>query len=61
MPKTMITPDRDAVVSETEIAASPDRVFEALVNREQALQWGNSDVFQIIQGETVEIRTPMSG
>jgi uncharacterized protein YndB with AHSA1/START domain len=51
MPKTIITPDRDAVVSEIEIAAPPDRVFEALVNREQALQWGNSEAFQIMQWE----------
>jgi len=51
MPKTIITTDRDAVVSEIEIAAPPDRVFEALVNRDQALQWGNSDAFQIIHWE----------
>lgn len=51
MPKTIITPDRDAVISEIEIAAPPDRVFEALVNREQALQWGNSEAFQIMQWE----------
>jgi uncharacterized protein YndB with AHSA1/START domain len=51
MPKTIITPDRDAVVSEIEIAAPPDRVFEALVNREQALQWGNSEAFQIMHWE----------
>jgi uncharacterized protein YndB with AHSA1/START domain len=47
MPKTIITPDQDAVVSEVEIAAPPDRVFQALINREQALQWGGSDAFQI--------------
>jgi uncharacterized protein YndB with AHSA1/START domain len=51
MPKTIITPDRDAVVSEIEIAAPADRVFEALVNHDQALQWGNGDAFQIIHWE----------
>jgi|SRR5215469_18686637 len=47
MPKTIITPDRDAVVSEIEIAAPPDRVFEALVNRDQAFQWSKSDAYQL--------------
>jgi len=40
MAKAMITPDGDAVVSEIEIAARPDRIFQALTTREQALQWG---------------------
>ena len=47
MTKTHVTPDRDAVVSETEIAAPPDRVFQALINRDQALTWGTSDAFTI--------------
>jgi len=51
MPKTSITSDQDAVVSEIEIAAPPGRVFEALVNREQALKWGTSDAFEIIHWE----------
>jgi len=51
MAKTIITPDRDAVVSEIEIAAPPERVFQALVNREEALEWGNSDAFQITHWE----------
>jgi uncharacterized protein YndB with AHSA1/START domain len=51
LPKTIITPDRDAVISEIEVAAPPDRVFEALVNRDQAIQWGNSDAFQIMHWE----------
>lgn len=51
MPKTIITPDRDAVISEIEVAAPPDRVFEALINRDQAMQWGNSDAFQIMHWE----------
>jgi uncharacterized protein YndB with AHSA1/START domain len=51
MAKTIITPDRDAVVSEIEIAAPPERVFRALVNREEALLWGNSEAFQITHWE----------
>jgi hypothetical protein len=42
MAKAIITPDQDAVISEVEIAAPLDRVFQALITREQALQWGNS-------------------
>jgi uncharacterized protein YndB with AHSA1/START domain len=33
--KAIITPDRDAVISEVEIAAPLDRVFQALIRREQ--------------------------
>ncbi len=47
MTKTQITPDQDAVVSEIEIAAPPERVFKAIVDREQALQWGAHDAFVI--------------
>ncbi len=42
MAKAIITPDKDAVISEIEIAAPPDRVFQALITREQALQWGTT-------------------
>jgi uncharacterized protein YndB with AHSA1/START domain len=51
MAKTMITPDRDAVISEIEIATPPERVFEALVNREHVSQWSNSDAFQLVHWE----------
>jgi uncharacterized protein YndB with AHSA1/START domain len=47
MASTTITPDRDAVVSEIEIAAPPERVFQALIDRKQALQWGTNDAFEI--------------
>jgi len=47
MTKTEISPDQDAVVSEIEIAAPPDRVFKAIVDREQALQWGAHEAFEI--------------
>jgi uncharacterized protein YndB with AHSA1/START domain len=51
MPKATITPDQDAVISEVEIAAPPERVFQALITREQALQWGGSDAFEITRWE----------
>lgn len=51
MAKTMITADKDAVISEVEIAAPLDRVFQALITREQALQWGKSDAFEVTRWE----------
>jgi uncharacterized protein YndB with AHSA1/START domain len=51
MPKTIITPDQDAVISEVEIAAPVERVFKALVDREQALQWGAHEAFEITEWE----------
>jgi hypothetical protein len=37
MARTVITPDKNAVVSEIEIAAPPQRVFQALIDRQQAM------------------------
>jgi len=51
MATTRITPDNDAVVSEVEIAAPPERVFHALTTREQALQWGSNDAFEMTSWE----------
>ena len=51
MAKAIITPDQDAVISEVEIAAPIDRVFQALIRREQALQWGKSDAFEVTRWE----------
>jgi uncharacterized protein YndB with AHSA1/START domain len=47
MAATRITPDNDAVVSEIEITAPPQRVFQSLITREQALQWGSNDAFEM--------------
>ena len=44
--QTTITPDRDAVIAEIEIGAPPERVFQALTDRAQAMQWGTSDLFE---------------
>jgi uncharacterized protein YndB with AHSA1/START domain len=42
MASTTLTPDQDALVSEIHIAAPPERVFQALIDPKQAMQWWNS-------------------
>ncbi len=42
-------PDNDLVVVETFIAAPREHVFQAIVDREQALQWGSNSMFQVIE------------
>jgi uncharacterized protein YndB with AHSA1/START domain len=39
MPTTIVTPDLDAIVSEIDIAAPPDRVFQALTDSTQLVRW----------------------
>ncbi len=51
MASAKITPDNDAVVTEIEIAATPERVFQAITERKQALQWGGGKDFKIISWE----------
>ncbi len=51
MTTTHITLDQDAVVSKIFIAAPPERVFKALIDREQALQWGSSQEFKLTKWE----------
>jgi uncharacterized protein YndB with AHSA1/START domain len=46
-----ITPNHDAVVTEVFVAAPPERVFQTIVDREQALQWGSNPKFQVIEWE----------
>jgi uncharacterized protein YndB with AHSA1/START domain len=47
MTNTQVTAGQDAVVSEIEIAAPAERVFKAIVDREQALVWGAHEEFEI--------------
>ena len=47
MASTVITPNQDALVSEIHVSAPPDRVFQALVDQKQVLQWWTSDDCQI--------------
>ncbi len=42
MASITVTPDQDALVSEVHIAAPPERVFQALVDRNQVMQWWDS-------------------
>ena len=44
--KSIISSDNDAVVTEIEITAPPARVFQALTDRAQALQWGSSSGYK---------------
>lgn len=47
MATSKVTPDGDAIVSEIHIAASPDRVFQALVDPQQVPQWwGQGGVYR---------------
>ena len=43
MASTIITPDQDAIVSEIEIAAPIERVFKALIDPKQVMQWWTSE------------------
>jgi uncharacterized protein YndB with AHSA1/START domain len=47
MATTTVTPNQDAVVSEIQIAAPPDRVFQALIDPKQVMKWWTSDDCQI--------------
>jgi uncharacterized protein YndB with AHSA1/START domain len=39
MPTVIVTPNQDVVVSEIEVAAPPARIFQALTDPKQVLQW----------------------
>lgn len=39
MPTTIITPDQDSIVTQIEIAAPPERVFQALTDAQQLKRW----------------------
>jgi len=42
MPTTIITPDQDSIVTQIEIAAPPERVFQALTDAQQLKRWFGS-------------------
>jgi uncharacterized protein YndB with AHSA1/START domain len=50
-PQSRITPDNDSVITEIEIAAPAERIFRALTDRDQALQWSGGKDFQITHWE----------
>jgi uncharacterized protein YndB with AHSA1/START domain len=39
MPTAVVTPDQDAIVSEIDIAAPPERVFDSLTNADALAHW----------------------
>jgi uncharacterized protein YndB with AHSA1/START domain len=43
MPKTIVTPDQDAVIGEVQIAAPPARVFQALTSSDLLMRWWNAE------------------
>jgi len=43
MASTVITPNQDALVSEIHVAAPPDRIFQALVDQKQVMQWWTNE------------------
>jgi uncharacterized protein YndB with AHSA1/START domain len=43
MATILVTPDQDTVVSEIQIAAPAERVFQALTDPQQLMSWWNSD------------------
>jgi uncharacterized protein YndB with AHSA1/START domain len=47
MASTVVTPNQDALVSEIHIAAPPERIFQALVDARQVMQWWTGDDCQI--------------
>jgi len=46
MAEGVITPDQDAIISEVEIKAPAERVFQALTDPSQLLRWWTSDECQ---------------
>jgi len=46
MAEAVITPDQDAIISEVEIKAPAERVFQALTDPSQLLRWWTSDECQ---------------
>ncbi len=55
MTSTTTTPAQDALVTEIEIAAPRERVFQALVDRKQVMGWWTSEQCQI-ESFTIEPR-----
>ena len=47
MASTSMTPDQDSIVCEIHVAAPPERVFEALIDPKQVMQWWTSETCAI--------------
>src|SRR5207302_9214604 len=52
MSTVCITPDQDVIVAEIQIAAPPDRVFQAITDPQQVPQWwGQQDMYRVTSWE----------
>ena len=52
MASMTVTQDRNAIISELYIAASPERVFQALVDPQQVVQWwGQAGIYRCTEFE----------
>ena len=47
MSSTVVTPNQDALVTEIHIAAPPERIFQALIDPRQVMQWWTDQNCQI--------------
>ncbi|MGC2193878.1 MAG: SRPBCC domain-containing protein [Terriglobales bacterium] len=47
MSSTVVTPNQDALVTEIRIAAPPERIFQALIDPQQVMQWWTGEDCQI--------------
>ena len=53
MATAQITPDNDAILAEIFIAAPPVRVFEAITDPQQRMQWwGHKSVFRVTESKS---------
>ena len=53
MATAVLTPDHDAILAEVFIAAPPARVFEAIADPKQRMQWwGQKGIFQVTSGDS---------
>src|SRR2546427_12707973 len=58
MATTKVNPDADAIVIEVQIAAPPERVFQALIDPNQAMDWWKNDTVSI---ENFELEPKVGG
>jgi uncharacterized protein YndB with AHSA1/START domain len=47
MASTVVTPNLDALVAEIHVAVPPERIFQALIDPKQVMQWWTGDNCQI--------------
>jgi len=53
MATAQVTPDNDAILAEVFIAAPPARVFEAITDPQQRMQWwGDKNVFRVTESKS---------